>query len=302
MIRWGWVELDWQAGVSLIKTMDLDPYDGLELVVNIDVDPSSPEVGGPATFAHIIGDIPSIPGGIDNLYQWDFDGARPWRYNPHFVNWSWSHRNSVKIDSWPWAFTEFNMFAVSDCYDFPLLPVVGGFAVFNGVDSYIENRSPTVDTTGAWRMEFDVRIHHTGENHLLCKSFNTTRFSKIRLQDITYVGRNIVFGTPLIQDQWHHIDWRYQWDGPDGLYRVSVDGAPDDTAAGSAINVRWNRYSKRGGQVPVGDYDLKNMLFRNGTAISSVVYLDQELQLDACDDGPDGRHGDTFNMVLPSCP
>jgi len=181
-------------------------------------------------------------------------------------------------------------------------PPVGGFAEFNGVDAYIENDSPTIDTTGSWKQEFDVRLHDTGECQYLCKSFNTTRFNKIRTIDISYINRVVVFTTPLVVNQWHHIEFSYQWLTADGLYRVSVDGGPDDTAANTNFNARWNRFGKRGSQTPVGDYDFKNFKLTNGPVGSPTVYLDQPFQVNACDDGPDGRDGDTFNMTLPSCP
>jgi len=192
--------------------------------------------------------------------------------------------------------------AMSECWLFPELVDPEGFAEFNGVDSYIKNRSRTNDTTGAWRQEFDVRLHDTGQHHYLCKSFNTTRFNVIYENKISYINREVTFSTSLTLNQWYHVDFRYQWDAADGLYRVAIDGGADDTAANSNFNAKWDQFGKRAGQPPVGEFDLKNFVLRNGTAASSTVYLDQNFDINACDDGPDGRHGDTFNMPLASCP
>lgn len=226
-----------------------------------------------------------------------------WRWDKDGLDLGGGYTQIEVTPGFPYVFWKAADFAISDCFEFIRdAPAPVDFAEFNALDAYIHNLTPTVDTTGAWRMQFDVRLHDHVECMLLCKSFNTTRWTKIRSIDISYVNRVIVFTTPLNLEQWYHIDWRFNWDAPDGLYRVSVDGGPDDTQAGSAINVRWDRYSKRGAQLPIGWYDLKNLLFENGTALSSVVYLDQKLQVNACDDGPDARHGETFNMTLPSCP
>ena len=207
------------------------------------------------------------------------------------------------VDLWYPAnpITSYSWWTMSECWKFEELPEEGA-AEFNGVDSYIKNRTRTIDTTGAWRQEFDVRLHAVDLCDYLCKSFNTTRYCRIGLDRIMYNNRVVFFTTSLVLGTWYHIDFRFQWDAADGLYRVAIDGGADDTAANSNINLKWDQFGKRGTQLPRGEYDFKNFVLRNGTASSSVVYLDQKMQVNACDDGPDGRDGDTFNMTLPSCP
>lgn len=228
-----------------------------------------------------------------NTWTWDRDAA------PIILLMT----TTTTTPGFPYGIMKFFDWAISDCYEYERdAPAPLDFAVFNGVDAYIENRTITSDTTGSWRQEFDIRLHTTGENHYLCKSFNTTRFCKIRTVDISYINRVVVFTTPLNLNQWYHIDFRYQWLTADGLYRVAVDGGADDTAANTNFNARWNRFGKRGAQTPVGEYDFKNWVLTNGPVGSPIVKLDQEFQVNACDAGPDGRDGDTFNMTLPSCP
>jgi len=228
-----------------------------------------------------------------NTWTWDRDAA------PIILLFT----TTTKTVGFPYGIMKFFDWAISDCYEYERdAPAPLDFAIFNGVDAYIKNRSRTNDTTGAWRQEFDIRIHDLGQHHYLCKSFNTTRFNVIYDDRITYINRPIFFTTPLNLNQWYHIDFRYQWDAADGNLRVAIDGGADDIAAATNFNARWDQFGKRGGQAPVGEFDMKNFTLKNGTAVSSTVYLDQKFQTDACDDGPDGRHGDTFNMTLPSCP
>ncbi len=212
-------------------------------------------------------------------------------YDP-LVNTDWTDTNMHR--SWEW-------WSLSECWVFPAVPVAG-FAEFNGTTAYIKNRSRTNDTTGAWRQEFDIRLQATDNCDYFCKSFNTTRFCRIGPNDIGWIGRFVTFTTPLVVGTWYHIDFRYQWDSADGLYRVAVDGGADDTSANTNFNAKLDQYGRRGSQVPRGEFDLKNFLFRDGTAASNTVYLDQNMDVNACDAGPDARDGDTFFMPLPSCP
>lgn len=235
-------------------------------------------------------------------YEFERD-TFPFQWNTIGANLPMPIASETKTPAFPFPFVKMFDWPMSDCFLFErdFVPEAG-FARFDGIDSYIKNRSRTNDTTGAWRQEFDIRLHSTGQHHYLCKSFNTTRFNVIRPENISYINRVVVFSTPLNQDQWYHIDFRYQWVTADGLYRVSVDGGADDTAANTNFNARWDQYGKRAGQAPVGEFDLRNFKLTNGPESSPVVYLDQKFDVNACDDGPDGRDGDTFFMSLPSCP
>lgn len=301
-IRYGHFDIPTQVPFGLTIEMVPDPFDGMIAAVNIDYDPSAPIGGGPAIVATIHLETTAQPFGFDIFYEWALSGPRPWRYDPDFETYPWSHRSHANLGDWPWVDTEVYLRAVSDCYEFRPPVVPGGHAAFNGVDSYIKNRSRTNDTTGAWRQEFDIRLNALDPCDYFCKSFNTTRYCQITPTQIGWIGRFVTFTTPLVVGTWYHIDFRYQWDGADGLYRVAVDGGADATAANSNFNAKLDQFGKRASQAPRGTFDLKNFLFRNGTAVSSTVYLDQPFALDACDAGPDGRHGDTFNMTLPSCP
>lgn len=176
------------------------------------------------------------------------------------------------------------------------------FARFNDVDAYIENDSFTAATTGAWRLEYDIRLHRDGVHYLLCASDNTLAYVSQTEFDVRWHNRAVAFPSNLNLEQWYHVDFRYNWDAADGLYRVSIDGGPDETNAGTNSDVDFDRYAKRGAQLPLADCDLKNVLLEDGTDVSSIVLLDQKLQINACDDGPDSRDGTTFDMDLPSCP
>lgn len=232
-----------------------------------------------------------VPG--TNVWHWDRDtnpNNDPPDRQEESVNFPY-----VDVAQFEWA--------MSDCFLFPRdLPPVAGFARFDGIDSYIENRSVTLNTNIEWRQEFDVRLHGTGDHLYLAKSFNTTKFCLIRQAAIIYRGRIVTFSTSLNLDQWYHVDFRYEWDSPDGLYRVSVDGGADDTFASSGVADRWNRYGKKGASPVIGEFDLRNFVLTNGPSSTPVVFLDQKFDANACDDGPDARHGDTFFMSLPSCP
>lgn len=234
----------------------------------------------------------------------EFDhGVMPFTWNTIAAGTGVIQSETTESPDFPYNFVKFFDWPMSDCFLFErATPAPTDFAVFNGVDSYIKNRSITTDDSGSWRQEFDIRLHTTDFNHYLCKSFNTTRFCVIRFSRIQYINRVVEFTTDLNLDQWYHIDFRYQWVTTDGLYRVSVDGGPDDTAANSGRVARWDQFGKRGSQAPVGEFDMKNFVYTKGPSSSPVVALDQKFQADACDDGPDGRDGDTFNMTLPSCP
>jgi hypothetical protein len=239
---------------------------------------------------------------VNRIYEFPFEP----------LPWEWDRDVAAGFDipttenlsvGFPYDVRDGNDWALSDCFLFEReAPAPIDFAQFNGVDSYIKNRSRTLDTTGSWRQEFDIRLKDTGQHHYLCKSFNTTRFCVIRETNISYINRVVTFSTPLNLNQWYHIDFRYQWLTADGLYRVAVDGGADDTAANSNFNAKWDQFGKRAAQPPVGEYDFKNFVLTNGPAAGPTVYLDQPFQVNACDAGPDSRHGDTFNMPLPSCP
>lgn len=194
-----------------------------------------------------------------------------------------------------------SLFSVSECWSFPA-PPVAGFAEFNGIDAYIENRSITLNTNTQWRHEFDIRLHENPDVLYLAKSFNTTKYCLISPVRIIYRGRIVTFSTALNLNQWYHIDFRYEWLSADGLYRVAIDGGADDTLAHTGVADRWDRFGKRGSSTVIGKFDMRNFVLTNGPASSAVVFLDQNFDVNACDAGPDGRDGDTFFMSLPSCP
>jgi len=275
----GWIS---KEEITYFATLPLAGTEGTEVKMRLE-HPAS------GHFVELIFEHPSDT----DQWQWDKSG-NPDNRNPD------SFTQSVNF---PYLTVGNFEWAISDCFRFPrVAPAPLDFAVFNGVDSYIKNRSATLNTNVEWRQEFDIRMHTSGDNLYLAKSFNTTKYCLISIARIVYRGRVTTFTTALNLNQWYHIDFRYEWLSPDGLYRVAVDGGADDTFASTGVVDRWDQFGKRGASTFIGEFDMKNFVLTNGPSSSPVVFLDQKMQADACDDGPDGRHGDTFNMTLPSCP
>lgn len=299
--EWGEWDLEIIAESHIAASSDINS-EGWQAFIDIEYDPDLPVAGVEGVLLTLRAEHSASGHFIEKQFEHEGD-SDAWFFDKDvgsdFLGWD----TELKSAGFPYDLVIAFDYAMSDCFLFPrdFVPEAG-FARFDGIESYIKNRSRTNDTTNSWRQEFDIRLHTTGFIHYLCKSFNTTRFCVIRDDRIQYINRVVTFSTSLNQDQWYHIDFRWQWITADGLYRVSVDGGPDDSASNTNFNARWDQFGKRAGQAPVGEFDLRNFKLTNGPSSSPIVYLDQKFDTNACDDGPDGRHGDTFFMSLPSCP
>lgn len=199
---------------------------------------------------------------------------------------------------------QFRCSTVSECYDPPgaELGPIGGFAEFNGIDSYIELDHITTNTRQAFSCSADIRVHDGAVVPIFGHNTSARIFGP-EADDLRWVSRDFAVGGFPPLNTWFNLRLELEWTDPTTLtWATFIDDVEVLKVARSRTTPGFHNLGvKQFGGIPTwGHFDMKNLLYLTGSPASPVVQLDMPLQVNALDLGPDANHGTTFNMALPS--
>lgn len=192
------------------------------------------------------------------------------------------------------------LFAVSDCYLFPLLPP--GWAAFNGTDAYIKLTSLMSFSNNPFRLSCELRLNQTANHWPILGRDGTGGFFGMRDDDIIFGNLTLPTTWTPITDVW--FTWVYEFEPETQLqHKLTIAGTvvkdtttnrqhtPFDTIGvyrHGVANTLW------------ADMDMRDLKIETGTPGDYTTLLDMPLRENALDLGPLANHGTTFNMPLPS--
>jgi hypothetical protein len=196
-------------------------------------------------------------------------------------------------------------FSISECYDIEPAPPGPGFAQGNGIDAYVQLDSVTGPIVNRWEWSGDFYYRSFVRAFALCHGGAAGNITGISATHAYFATISVPHGGAIPLDTWVNIRVERSWQSPVGaLMKVFLD----DVEVGSAVQGNPSRVFDRmiGGRGTVpeqfGNFDCKNFKLQTGTPETPVIELQMPLENNACDEGPAGNNGSTFNMPLPSCP
>jgi hypothetical protein len=197
----------------------------------------------------------------------------------------------------------FHWITMSDCYVLEEQEVPGpvAFAEFNNVDAKILF-TPAADPSGSrWKIEFDIRRHSDDDIVVLGSTVSLTFQVGFFFTFIRWGNRLINMGSRLPLDVWTTVRFEHGFDADDNTFRVFRDGVPSGTSTANATSRVLDTMGVSIEDIK-GNFDLRNLVFTIRSGAGDAILMDFPLDPNACDLGPKGIKGETFNMSLPSCP
>jgi hypothetical protein len=194
---------------------------------------------------------------------------------------------------------EIEVYAVSECYDFPADPSLPpAAAAFNGTDSYIRltENIPRLDVP--FIISADIRLHDVTSFWPLFGLDGTGGFTGMDEDDVLFGFLRIDTTWVPVLDVW--FNWRFEFEQQLQLnYRTYIDDAlVDESTFGRQFSHRntVGVYKHGVSGTRWANMDVKNLKLLIGSVPSSDVALDMPLAVDAQDHGPLENHGEAFNI------
>lgn len=238
---------------------------------------------------------------IDFLYEWTFNGPRPFRYNINTAayppDFTFSNPSSI-----PYAVREFDLYAVADCFSFPRI-VQQLAAVFNDFDAWIDFPNDLPYQTGAFQTVFEIMP--TADEQMVIgglKRFGSNFWGFDNLSGMRWWNQPFVMTQPLQIGVWQTVRIERDWTLP-GAFRYAVfinDVLTLDTTGSGTISP-WDEMGRRGTTFE-GAFSVRNLKQYSGSVGAPVLTIDLPLTENACNLADPTLSGTTFNMDLPSCP
>lgn len=196
------------------------------------------------------------------------------------------------------------VFAMSECYDFPCEPSrQGGAARFNGTDSYIQLTNNIPQLSVPFIISADIRLHDHTSFWPLFGFNNQGGFTGMDEDDVIFGFLRIATVWVPVLDVW--FNWRFEFEQVLQLnYRTFIDDVQvDESTFGRQFSQRDTIGVFRHGIPDTiwANMDVKNLKLLTGSVPSSDVALDMPLEVDAQDNGPLENHGEAFNIDF-GCP
>lgn len=305
--RWGYFDLSWDGTGQFLTSGLIGEIDGWNARIEIeDFDVGGP--GIPRVVVRFLYETPQSPFHREGLsfltFEKDGNALKRSLYSDTDPNDGRLDQLTIKDSYGDWAF---DIFAVSDCYDFPTPggPPVGGFGEFNGIDAYIFYGTWPFWVQSSWKIEWDIRMHEDVQTVILGDHTWASSFTGYQGFDtIRFWNELLDTDNPLIPGQWHTVRTEKNWTLPNNRGYTFLDGVPNGDRPLANQTIYWSQLGKRAND-PVGIegvFDLRNLKIWSGTEASPVLRTDMPLQDNACDLAAPSFHPETFNMSLPSCP
>lgn len=299
----GWLQLD-SSSIGLIEATTIaHPTTGSTFTVRIKDYDVLPILGQQGTEVYLR---------IDSGGEWAF---RTWEYPTvgGVITYKWNLippidstvgvGQDVTSAGWPYVLWAVEATATADCYDFPRLTPPPIFAAFDGSTSWIDFPADFPYQTGAFKLEFDVRL--TAFEQVTIgglKRFSSNFWGFNNPSSISWWNVTIPLSAALSLNEWHAVRIERDWTNPGPTrYSVFVDGVERANQLSAATISPYDELGRRGTQFH-GTFDLRNLKQWSGTPAAPVLTVDLPLTDNACDLASPSQKGTTFNMALPSCP
>lgn len=185
-----------------------------------------------------------------------------------------------------------------------VIPDLQPFARFNGIDSYIALSSQTNSLSEPWEIEADLYLRDADQNFLLSNTGSGASYVRLHQNKFWWGNAPVVLNPVYPLDEWFHLRATRDWDFAGNYVRVWVNAVLVGFVQTANLSKAFNRLGAffNNPNTIWGNFDMKNLLLREGGPSSPVTRLDMPLLVNACDIGPASIKGTTFNMDLPSCP
>jgi len=297
--QWGWLDMDGGSGAIYQGATDDAPFT-LRCELDITHQQNLPASGFPGILMLAIWH--NEHGSFQTNYEYRDDSPQRFQVPVNTISLPPTDRSET-APGFQWTNRNAEVFAVSECYDFPTDPLlIPGFALFNGVDARIELDHNIPLNSGPFSIEADLFVRDAS-NMIVVAIDDNNGIVGNEDQDVRYSTFNEPSSwTPPIQ-QW--FNWRLEFEWSSGLqlrYELFIDDQSIQGWTRSRFTRDWNMLGVRNwnSSPTFADLNMKNLKFQRGTFASPIVKLDMPLQENALDLGPDANHGTTFNMPLPS--
>jgi len=299
---WALIDLEPVAGGHIEGTTEPN-VDGLVLRVSIQSLESLPDLLVPGVRIEIELSLEDN-GSVIYWENWaTFPGSSRW--SPNSENWVGGGDTQGWIIDPLWTFGNFvqKYQSGNECYAFPRQSSEnGGFAEFNGVDSYIELDHNVNAFSLPFRVTYEMRWKVVQNWKPMFGNFEAGGFFGMKQERSVFGGLSIPTTWVPVTDHW--VSYRYDFEQTGQLaHQLYID----DIVRMDAIASRQFMSANRLGVYRHGllgelwaAMDVRNLKYLTGTVGDFTTVLDMPLIENALDLGPQANHGTTFNMDLPS--
>lgn len=227
--------------------------------------------------------------------------TRCWQHNHNtledepFAGWQYS-----SDASWTIGDMRFDLFAVSDCYEFKSLCV--GFAEFNGEDSWIDFQISWPLSNIAFFLECDIRLHDVTTFWPILGRDGLGGFFGMDDNDLIFGNLRLPTSWTPVLDTWFHFLYRFEHETQlqHELYIDDVEVLQTTSTRQFLSFDVFGVYKKGVSGTIWGNFDMKNFKRWQGNAEFPNLIADINLICDAVDRDDGTYDGTTHNMALPS--